>query len=465
MGKLVRKTGKMTFTRGRAMQFSEKSGTPMEDLTQEQERIVHQVSSTVKAYLDAAENLLKEKYAPMKDLAPVHLTDHGNVLVICCDEGILIRYERRQEEKKVMTAWRSEGLSQSARLLSESVVHCRAGKGDSTADPSSGPEVKLLKKDSATGEWAQVLGFRVSFEAVINQPSEPLAGPPNKPYCLLSVQNSLEIQMLGEMVENRAAQSAGKRFLVRTAIRLPVGWECIEIFPFFNVDHWRPEYAKIWAENDILASVVATQFREAQLQSLDPKATARKQFGNLLKQYQDLLDSNPEREEVLQTFLRQHPEMLCPTCVRFWSKLPLGVRETDFVFQEATGEYLLVELESPDHPLFLKNGDPSRQLNHARSQITDWRRYIEDNLATVQRELGLTGISTHPAGLVVIGRSTSVGQEDRRKLVTMVAESPTTRVITYDDLLVSTKAVVENLLGPLWSVTGNTEVYYLPENS
>jgi hypothetical protein len=465
MGKLVRKTGKMTFTPRRPMEFSENSEAPTQTLTQEQERVINQVGSTVKAYLDAADSLLKGKYAPIKDLAPTHLTDHGTVLVVCCGEGVLIRYERKQEEKKVMTAWRNEALSKSALVLSESVVHCRSGKGDSAADPRSGPQVTLRKTDSATGETSQILAFKVSFEAEIDQPREPLPEPPDKPYCLLSVQNSLEIQMLGEMVENRAAQSAGKRFLVRTAIRLPVGWECIEIFPFFNADQWKPEYAKIWAENDILASVVATQFREAQFHSLDPKASARKQFDNLFKEYWNLLDSNPEREEVLQTFLRQHPEMLCPTYVRSWPKLPLGARETDFVFQEATGDYLLVELENPGHRLFLQNGDPSRQLNHARSQITDWRRYIEDNPATVQRELGLTGICAHPAGLVVIGRSRSLREDDRRKLAAMVTDSPRTRVMTYDDILASTKAVVENLLGPLWTVTGNTQIYYLPDDS
>jgi hypothetical protein len=34
-------------------------------------------------------------------------------------------------------------------------------------------------------------------------------------------------------------------------------------------------------------------------------------------------------------------------------------------------------------------------------------------------------------------------------------------MMTYDDVYESTKAVVENLLGPLWGTEGNTKIYYL----
>jgi hypothetical protein len=130
-----------------------------------------------------------------------------------------------------------------------------------------------------------------------------------------------------------------------------------------------------------------------------------------------------------------------------WPKLALGARETDFVFQEATGDYLLVELERANYRLFLKDGHPSRELNHARGQITDWKRYLEDNVSTVQRELSLTGISTNPKSLIVIGRSQSLSPEDRRKLVTIENESPKTKIMTYDDVLENAKAIVENLHG------------------
>ncbi len=114
-------------------------------------------------------------------------------------------------------------------------------------------------------------------------------------------------------------------------------------------------------------------------------------------------------------------------------------------------------------PLFIKDGNTSRKLDHARGQIQDWKRYLEDNLATVQREIGLVGISANPNSIVVIGRSESLAEDNRRKLVTIENEAPRLKIMTYDDVYANAKAVVENVLGPLWNVQGNTQIYYLSE--
>ena len=292
---------------------------------------------------------------------------------------------------------------------------------------------------------------------------ESLPQPPQKPFCLLSVRNSFELELLGELLPIEASLGEGQRFLARSVIRLPVGWDCIEVFPFFDFEQWKPDYAPVWAENDLLAIVVAQQFREAQFQSLDPNAEARRQFDELLRSFKSLLDSDPQREEILQSFLSEHPVLLCPTHTKFWPKLPLGAQVTDFVFQEAARDYLLVELERSTHRLFGKNGHPLSQLNHAIDQVTDWRRYLEDNLSTVQRELDLLGISSNPKSLIVIGRSRSLNPENRRKLITIENGSPKLKIMTYDDVYENAKAVVENLLGPIWESVANTQIYYLNE--
>ena len=94
--------------------------------------------------------------------------------------------------------------------------------------------------------------------------------------------------------------------------------------------------------------------------------------------------------------------------------------------------------------------------------MLDWRRYLEDNLATVQRELGLDGISSNPKCLIVIGRTAELTDANRRKLGAIENEGPRLKVLTYDDVMVNAKAVLENILGPLWNVQGNTQIYYLP---
>jgi hypothetical protein len=428
--------------------------------TESQRNIAQQVAKTVKAYLLAAEKLLRGKYSSIKELAPTHLANPGNVIVACCPDGVVVRFERRTEEPRVLAAWNSAELPEVASSLSQSVVHCVKDKGLIDASLPAGTELKLSKWSPATGTTEEIASFKVRFEAVIEQPKY-MTEIPSKPFCLLSIRNEFELQILGEALPNGAETAPGQHFLIRSRVRLPVGWECVEVYPFFNPEQWKPEYASIWAEHDLLGAVVAQQYREAQFQSLDPKASARKEFAELFSRYKELLDSNPDREEILQSFLQDHPAMLCPTLTRAWPKLALGARKTDFVFREAAGDYLLVELEKSTHSLFLKDGHASRELNHARGQITDWKRYIEDNLSTVQRELGLTGISTNPNSLIVIGRSQSLTNENRRKLTTIENETQKTKIMTYDDVLENAKAVVENLLGPIWETSGNTEVYYV----
>ena len=124
---------------------------------------------------------------------------------------------------------------------------------------------------------------------------------------------------------------------------------------------------------------------------------------------------------------------------------------------------MLVELERPDKKLFIKTGDTSAQLKQAQNQVIDWKRYIEDNLRTVQVELGLEGISSSPKSLIVMGRSKTLSPENKRKLVTFRNETPAQTIMTFDDVLENAKATFENILGPLWATSGTAEVYFLPK--
>lgn len=451
------KKTQVTFAADLPMQFSDVDGVQAESIPESARKMARQVGLTVKAYLDAAGELLEGPYTQLRDIAPKHLSDPGNVLVACCEDGVVIRYERKTEKRKIIGAWFPANISSAAALVSQALVHCHNENLPSQLPPS-GNKLEFSKQD-LDGNKTELFTVEVSFHAVIQRPQQ-LPEPPNKPYCLLSIYNELELQLLGEVIPQSGTQTTAQPFVVRSLLRLPVGWECIEVFPFFNPDHWKPEYVSAWAERDLLASVVRRQIREAEFHSLDPNASARGQFRKLFKSYKALLDSDPDREEVLHQFLRDYPELLCPAHTKFWSKLPLGSKETDFVFLEATGDYILVELEKSTHPLFRKDGHPAGELNVARGQVVDWKRYIEDNLSTVQRELGLTGISTNPKSLIVIGRGESLTPENRRKLTSPENESPKTKIMTYDDVLENAKAVVENLLGPLWDTGGKTEVYF-----
>ena len=94
-------------------------------------------------------------------------------------------------------------------------------------------------------------------------------------------------------------------------------------------------------------------------------------------------------------------------------KLRLGAEhETDFVIGEKSSagyEWIAVELESPHSSVFTKAGDFTAELNHAITQITDWRVWLRDNLSYAEKPrtsngLGLLDVNPELPGLIIMGR-------------------------------------------------------------
>ena len=457
------KAFELTIPPGKPFELAERTDVDKSEieLAATSSEMSRQVAETIKEYLAAGVELLDGELSHLKPYAPLHLTDPGKTLVLCCDDGIVVRYDPFVDKQEVFAAQMSKNLEDITPVISEQVIHCFKDKDAAVKSKRVGPTIILSKQSPGSASAEDFLRIQVSFKALVRPPAKELPAPPAKPYSTLSVQNSLELQLHGQSVPENSGEES-QRFVVRVPIRLPVGWQAIEVFPYPDERYWHPEYAREWASKDILARVVSKQFAELQWQNLDPNSTARRRYGELIQEYQTLLDCDPGREEILQQFLKINPHMLCPTFTKVWPKLEIGPYQTDFVFRTATKDYLLGELERSNLPLFTRAGQPSSQLTHAQSQILDWKRYIEDNLSSVQRELGLSGISSNPEGIVVMGRTGTLSPENVRFLTTLTNQNPKLRVLTYDDVLLNAKAVVENLLGPLWFESGGTEVYYLP---
>lgn len=455
-----RKKGQLKLEGDKPMEFVESDDGPIADWTPEQENASRVVSQAIKEYIKNAENLAKEKYGHLHEKIPVYLKEFGNVLIAICSDGIVIRYERKSDEKsKLAVSVMQEGFSSIASMLSQNLVHIQSPEFPVPPDENFGIELKMAVGSPSRGTYNEISASRIWFQVDNIKPEKPLQHGA-KPYCLLSVRNQLEFELHGEMIADKGSKESSQPFIARSKMRMNIGWECIEVFPGLNLEEWNSDFAANWAEQDILGAILVAQTQEAQLNSLDPRASARRQYAKILGEFKELLDSNPEREQILQSFLQKYPVLLCPTHTRMWPKLPLGATITDFVFCESNQEYLLVELERSTLSLFRQDGHPTADLTHAQGQIIDWKRYLEDNLQTVQRELGLTGITPNPNGLLVIGRTKLLSPENRRKLQTMTNESPKLRIMTYDDVYDNAKAVLENLLGPIWDTGGSTQIFY-----
>ena len=451
--------GKIILAGANPMEFVLSDEVEVCERSPEQRDELRAISETIKAYVKAAEGLLGGKYKHLAALSPAYLSSPGNVLVAVCTNGLVIRYEKKLGERRIAVAVPDCDLAQASLMLSQNLVRVLPDMSAREPNDALGVELKLSVGNPATGATKDIVAVRVWFDVVNTRPTH-LSPPPQKPYCLLSVQNQLALELHGETLPVSEGAGSGQPFIARSVFRLMAGWECIEVYPHFDPAQWKPEYAHTWAENDILASALVNQLLESHYRSLDPRAEARKQYAMLLNDFKALLDSYPEREQNLQAFLQANPALLCPAHTRMWPKLPLGARVTDFVFRDATNEYLLVELERSTLQLFRRDGHATSELTRAQGQIVDWKRYLEDNLATVQRELWLTGISTNPQSLIVLGRAHSLDAQKRRKLVAMMNESPKVRILTYDDVYDNAKAIIENLLGPIWDTGGKTQMYF-----
>ena len=62
--------------------------------------------------------------------------------------------------------------------------------------------------------------------------------------------------------------------------------------------------------------------------------------------------------------------------------------------------------------------------------------------------------------MIVIGRSATLTEPDKRKLVTMQGTLPKFRILTYDDAVVAATQSITNLLGSIPQTEWAIEIYY-----
>src|SRR3989442_15597769 len=113
------KKSQITFTADLPLQISDLDIEHTEAMPDHARNIVQQVASTVKAYLQAITELLEGPYTQLREIAPAYLSDQGNVLVACCEDGVIIRYERKAEKSKIIGGWFPEDVSKVAALISQ----------------------------------------------------------------------------------------------------------------------------------------------------------------------------------------------------------------------------------------------------------------------------------------------------------------------------------------------------------
>ncbi len=154
---------------------------------------------------------------------------------------------------------------------------------------------------------------------------------------------------------------------------------------------------------------------------------------NIFRKFQAIIKRRAFLERRIHRFLKEQARILLPSHRRFLfdHELRCGneVRKADFILEREAGlPALFIELESPIHKVFQKNGEFTKEVNHAKHQIAEWISFIER-----ESNINASGEMAFLAGpkqrLVVIGR----GLEVREKLLN--TKFTDTIIWTYELLL------------------------------
>src|SRR5947208_1763656 len=137
------KQGYVSFSGDKPMQLTEDCGDNTTVLTPDQRGMMNLVGETVRAYLEAARDLLSGKYSHLREFAPEYLANPGNVMVITCAGGTVIRYEKKQEISQVFTGWMTEDLRHVAAMLSQNLIQCYPSRQFLSTVETTGIEFKL----------------------------------------------------------------------------------------------------------------------------------------------------------------------------------------------------------------------------------------------------------------------------------------------------------------------------------
>ena len=166
-------------------------------------------------------------------------------------------------------------------------------------------------------------------------------------------------------------------------------------------------------------------------------------------------------ERPIQEFLQQHPAILTLLVQRrecyVMPLKRLGAEYVpDFVvgYSDSIGmQWHLVELESPNVPMFTKDGKSfGKEARTGINQITHWRDWLDSNVAYARRPLsgndglGLFDIRNDAPGVVLVGRKATL--TNKNEALRNQERAKHTLVHTYDWLLESLRSSLD-FAGPV----------------
>lgn len=162
----------------------------------------------------------------------------------------------------------------------------------------------------------------------------------------------------------------------------------------------------------------------------------------LIDEFETLINAKlPEKE--YQQFLATNPVFIDPLASQVIDRQKLGVEHvTDFVVRRLDNEYILVEIEKPQDPIFTSKNDLTMEFNHSFGQVVDFLEWVDGNADYARKHMPCI---SSPKGLLVIGMRKDLSSEQSLKLKRYVINSRFIKIFTFDDLLERAKILYNNI--------------------
>lgn len=185
---------------------------------------------------------------------------------------------------------------------------------------------------------------------------------------------------------------------------------------------------------------------------LTTKGSFVQEVRKIFDKFEAIIKRKAFLERRVHRYIHLHKNIFLPehkTCL-YEHKIYLNgeMRKADFILEREQGlPAIFIELESPVHNVFTKNGDLTHQSNHARKQVSEWVKYVENEPQTnaTDEYSFLTGPKER---MVVIGR----GLENRSRLVDTKYDGVT--FWTYSLMLEESKIRMNERLSSQYQLLG-----------
>ncbi len=164
----------------------------------------------------------------------------------------------------------------------------------------------------------------------------------------------------------------------------------------------------------------------------------------VLQAYDELIADKGGDEPAFQRFFEDHPVLLDPGAFQVWGQPDFHGRfEPDFIIRTYDNRYLVVEIETPNKMLVTNKHRLSAETTHAISQMLRYQGYLSTHLDAASQTFPEFTVA---AGLVVIGRESSLTDEQKALLRSENQSRSNVRIVGFDALSATAKAVTENVV-------------------